>query len=103
MTEPAKNLPRAVDEAVGRLLEELPLRDKTKLGDMDEEDLIELHFSLGVYVRNEFGLWGENRDLMESCRSVSGEAYLHEDDAAMVIVTELWERVRESHVLRVVK
>ncbi len=103
VTEAAKNLPQAVDEAVDRLLVELSLRDKTKLVNTDEEDLLELHFSLGMYVRNDFGLWDENTELMESCRSLSGEANLHADDASFVIIRELWEKVRESHVLRVVK
>ena len=85
------------------LLSELPLRDKTNIANMTEQDLVSLHPMLGKYIRNRFGLWSENKDLLASCRFVSGNKELHEDDASAVIIKEVWKKLRENHVLRVVK
>jgi hypothetical protein len=95
-------LPRTVDEAVEFLLHELPLKDRTMIAKMEENELQYLHNTLGQYVRNKFGLWAENRSLMQSCRIRSGRN-LSEDECSAFIVRELWKRLQETHRLRAVK
>ena len=97
------SLPRTVDQAVTRLMSDLSLRDKTKIAKLKEEELVSLYFSLGEYIRNTFELWSGNRELMESCRVLSGMNELQEDDASAFIVKELLKRLHETHKLRVVK
>ena len=63
----------------------------------------DLNISLGSHIRYHFGLWCENDELMASCRSVSGEKDLHEDDATVFIIKELWKKLRKRYTLRVVK
>lgn len=70
---------------------------------MDEGDLVDLPFSLGSYGRNEFGLLFGNKQLLEDCRRVYMDQYLHPDQAYSVIIRELWNRLRKTHQLRVVK
>jgi hypothetical protein len=98
-----KTEPKTVSEAVDMMVANMPLKDKTVLASMDEADLFQLHFSMGVFIRNQFGLWSGNEELLNDCRKVSGEASLHPDDAASMIIKELWKRLRETHKLRVVK
>jgi hypothetical protein len=93
--------PETVDEAVERLVAELPLKDKTNIANMDEIDLAELHFSLGLSIKNKF-LYPRNEKLLESCRDVSADKYLHWDQASAVIIKELWKRLKKSHKIRVV-
>ena len=81
----------------------MSLKDRTRIASMDEGDLIDLHFSLGAYVRNEFGLWSGNDDLLNDCRQMSGITFMHPDDAAAFIIGELWERLRKTHKLRIIK
>ncbi len=71
-----------MDEAVYVL--ELLIEDKEKehIRNTSEDDLINLHFGLGQYIRNNFGLWHDNLELLESCGSIA----MHSDDASMVIV-----------------
>ena len=102
MNQPKNNIPKTVDEAVQRLMSDLSLKDKNTIANMDESDLINLHFSLGLSIRNCF-LYPRNEKLLESCRSVSKDKYLHWDQASMVIIKEVWKRLREKHKLRVVK
>jgi len=97
------NLPRTVDQALTRLMSDLSLRDKTQMAKLKEEELVSLYFSLGEYIRNTFGLWSGNRELMESCRTLSGMNELQEDDASTFIVKEFLKRLHETYRLRVVK
>jgi hypothetical protein len=96
-------LPRTVDEATDRLVSEMPLKVKVILANMKEIDLISLHPTLGLYIRDNFGLWSGNEELMKSCRTLMGEEKIHEDSASQLIISKLWEKLRESHLLRVIK
>jgi hypothetical protein len=93
--------PETVTEAVEKLISELSLKDKTAIANMDEDDLINLHFSLGLSIRNAF-LHPRNERLLESCRFLSQDKYLHWDQAPSVIIKALWKRLRETHRLRIV-
>jgi hypothetical protein len=96
-------LPKTVDEAVDRLISELTLKDQSKTAKMGEEDLSALSFTIGQYIRQQFGLGRGNEELMESCRSLSGEDGLHEETTSAIIINALWERLRQTHALRVLK
>ena len=95
--------PKTVDEAVDRLIAQLPLKDKTKLSKMGKEDLSALPFTIGNYIREKFGLGRGKDELMDSCRSLAEEDDLHEETASIVIIEVLWERLRQTHGFRVVK
>lgn len=99
----SKQLPKTVDEAVERLISELPLKDRTKIAKMGEDDLSALPLTMGQYIREQFGLGRGNKELMESCCSLSGEDDIHEETASMVVIEALWERLRQTHALRVLK
>ncbi|MBU0987841.1 MAG: hypothetical protein KKH68_11380, partial [Proteobacteria bacterium] len=62
-----------------------------------------LNLSLGIYIRNKLFPSDVNRDLFKSCCAVSGNNRLSESRAAFVIIEKLWERLRQTHRLRVVK
>ena len=94
---------KTVREAVDLLVSILPLKDRTLIASMDENDLIDLHFSLGSYIRNEFGLWSGNEDLLNDCRQMPGITFINADDAAAFIILELWKLLRKTHRLRAVK
>ena len=96
-------MPKTVDDAVKRLIANMPLKFKVDLSKMDEGELINLHFTFGVFIRNQFGLWNENDDLLNDCRELSGVTFMHPDDAAAFIIEELWKRLRKTHKLRAVK
>ena len=95
--------PRTVDEAVDQVIEELDLKDKVTIANMDLDDLVNLHPHLHVYFKNAFGLWPGNKELIESCRSISKEPVNDENDATSVILGVLFKKLYESHKLRTVK
>jgi hypothetical protein len=106
LTPPTKDRhskkPATVDEAVDRMMSEMKLKGLTKLANMPEGDLINLHFTLGMWVRNNF-IYPRNDKLLESCRAATRDKYLHHGQMHMVIVRELWKRLQETHKLKVVK
>jgi hypothetical protein len=102
MKQPKKE-PQSVAEAVERLISNLPLKDKATVANMSRNELHSLSLGLGGYIMNNFGLLSGNWELMKSCRSASKEILRHEEDAATVIITTLWEKLQQTHKLRVIK
>ena len=101
--EPPSEVPRTIDEAVDRLLSNLPLKDKTTVANMSHVELPNLHLTLGGYILNNFGLLSGNWELMSSCRAQAGNILQHDEDAVGIIIDALWEKLRKTHKLRVVK
>lgn len=85
-----KEWPETVDEAVRVVLDALSEDEQTQLAALPEGRLFELHFGLGMWIRNHLGLWSGNRRLLEA----SGER--HPDDASMVITVAVWRRLQED-------
>jgi hypothetical protein len=102
MNEINKLFPKNIDDAVDRLIEELSFKDKTKIANMSEADLVKLNLSWGVYIRNVFRL-RSNDPLLESLESYVGVNKITPDQASYIIIKELWERLQDSHVLKIVK
>lgn len=80
--------PATVREAVDILLQDLGPENLDELRATAEDDLIFHLMGLGRFIRNVFGLHGENPALLAS----TGAA--HPDDASMVIIESLWQRLR---------
>ena len=89
--------PKTVKEAVRRLVEEMPADERDFVRGMpSEEDLSELHFGLGLGIRNGFGLWGRNRDLLADCAARAERDEVGADAASFVILCALRERLIET-------
>lgn len=95
-------LPRTVEEAVESLISNITLKEKTRIARMEEDELIYFHPGLGAHVRDKFGLSEGNLSLMTSCSLASGGKDLDGDGASFLIIRKLWERLRTTHLLRVV-
>ena len=63
--------------------------DKKQVRETKREDLILFHHGWGTGIRNEFGLWRGNTNLMADCHAK------HPDDASMVIIKAVWERLQK--------
>jgi len=96
-------LPKTIHEAVERLITEMALKDKVVIANMIHDELIDLNSNLGAYIRNAFRLWSGNHELMESCRFVSKNKKLNVDEASFAIIDAMWEKLRKTHKLKVIK
>lgn len=66
-----------------------------RLRSLAKDELIELHFSLGLNIRNGFGLWDGNQALIDSCANAAGGSP-EPDSVSMMIITRAWEIVHRE-------
>ncbi|NQT68566.1 MAG: hypothetical protein HQ552_03195 [Desulfobacteraceae bacterium] len=94
---------KTVDDAVELLITEMPLKDRATMANFTKDELAPLNMTLGIYIRNHLFQKGANSELLASCSHVSENEHLSESDAAFVIIEKLWEKLRVTHRLRIVK
>ena len=92
-TNPQK-YPSSVDEAVALLISKLSDKEVKVLCQIKEDELTRYHMTLGAYIRNSFGLWGSNKDLLQSA---CGDKSCHPDDASTFIILHLWKNLQEHN------
>jgi hypothetical protein len=97
------NLPQTVQETLDRLISGMPMREKFSIANMKEENLFTLCPTLGAYIHNHFKVMSGNEPLLQSCRYALKKYEIQEMDVSLLIIKELWKRLREMHALRVVK
>ena len=92
-----------VDDALDHLEKTLSLKDKATIANMVAGELASLHFTLGDYINRNYGLFTEDSALLTDCRRRSGQWTLEPDAAAAYIIRQLWERLRDTHRIRIIK
>ena len=94
-----------VDGVVEDIIAEMPLDDKVRTANLNEDGLLILQLALGKYLR--YLLENQSEDvsikLLKDCIKQSGKETLDKAEAASYILKELWNRLQETHKLRVVK
>lgn len=101
--EVSSKKPQSVEAAVNQLISQMSLKDKATIANLSHDELPSLHRSLGDYIVNTFGLLSHNPELLASCRQKSGGDFQREEDAAAVIIEALWDKLQQTHRLRVLK
>jgi hypothetical protein len=89
--------PKTVDEAVEQIIAEMPVPDRKAVAKGSEERFVSLKHTLGIYLRNQLRHKPVNKELMEDCQAKFGINGLDEEEAATVILRELWQKLRETH------
>jgi hypothetical protein len=94
-----------VAAVVDDIIAEMPLDDRVRVANLDEDGLIVLQLGLGKYLRylidKQSGTVKEK--LMADCIKQSGNEALDEAEAASYFLKEIWNRLRKTHRLRVFK
>ena len=83
--------PKTLPEAVKVCLLTLNMEEKVAIKNTLEKDLFRFHFSLALNIRNQFGLWQGNNDLIQSCLAFDP------DHASMVIVRAVWGELNKDN------
>ena len=96
-------LPSTVDEVVTLLYSDLSLRDKVIMAHLSENKLdSSVYLAMAKTIRREFGLYNGNGELLKNCCSYLGREYDTYEDPAMVIMKELWKKVKRTHNLHLI-
>jgi hypothetical protein len=95
--------PRSVDAAIRQLIATLQLKDRASIATMRPEEVDHLRSGLGDYIKQNFGLYSGNTELLQSCAEVGHLARPLPDEACAVILRALWKDLRATHKLRIIK
>ncbi len=85
--------PTTVDGVVSDLIARLSPEDKEHIRNTPREDLIRFHSGWGTGIRNYYGLWRGNKQLIESA---CGKP-CHPDSASQIIIEKVWEALRKQN------
>jgi Domain of unknown function (DUF6794) len=89
---PPKMLP-TVNDVVTDVVPNLSLLSKLRIIYISDKRswVTSEHLELGMYIRNRYGLWRDNEQLMlDACKR-----HCHPDDASWVILEAVWDAVHQ--------
>jgi hypothetical protein len=86
-----ENWPTTVDATVKDIIASLSEKEKETVRNKKKEDLILFHRGWGMRIRNYYGLWRGNYQLLKDACGTG----CHPDDASMVIIEKVWEGLQQ--------
>jgi hypothetical protein len=95
--------PATITEALDHLESALPLKQRALIANMSIDTIPSMNATLGEYINTHFNLYTDNTDLLKDCRQRSGQPDLAPKHAAAMIIRALWEHLRATCRIRVVK
>lgn len=98
-----RQLPYTVEQVVDLLYDDLSLRGRVVIAHLSESELnLSLYAAMAKTIREEFGIYNGNTELLHSCCRYIGRRYERDEDPEMVIIKELWKKAKENHLLHLV-
>lgn len=86
-------LPETLEEAINTILSGMSLPDRLSFKRTRKDDLIMYHSTLGMQIRNSFGLWSGNPLLVKDMKLKDDT---HPDEVSFEIIKALWERIQKD-------
>ncbi len=87
------NKVNTLKEVLDKILSEMSLPDRNRLKKIKEDDLIMLHHTLGMQIRNVFLLWDGNINLAKDMDLAKDT---HADEVSQKIIEALWRRLQNE-------
>jgi hypothetical protein len=88
--------PKTIEDALTILLKILDKETMEIFASRSKEELKYYHCTAGVLIRKQFELTEGNDQLIESCQEFSGQYDLDGERASIVILEELWKRIKQK-------
>jgi hypothetical protein len=88
---PSADWPTTVQQTVQDILAHMSPDEQGEIRNIKREDLIRYHFNWGTGVRNRYGLWRGNAELIISA---CGQP-CHPEDASMKIMEAVWDALHK--------
>ena len=83
--------PTTVEATVDDIISKLSEKNKETVRTTRREDLIKFHHGWGTGIRNHYGLWRGNNELLESACGRK----CHPDGASMIIIEAVWNKLQQ--------
>lgn len=84
-------IPKNLEEAFVELKKSLPANELKEFKETPEDEIIKYHFSLGMGLRNRWGLWGGSR----LAKYFNGIGIFHPDDMSGIIIESFWRNLNK--------
>lgn len=85
------------DEIVEDILSVMTPEDRRTWESIAYEDLITAHFTTGMAIRNQYGLWKPDNPTPSAPYSeYPGDHEMHPDQISMRVIQKVWTRVRSN-------
>lgn len=94
--------PKSIDEIVSRISDEMSLKDRVVVANLQETQLELLEPTLGRYILAQVEHWQKSRAPAFSLSGVE-EGSADVEDVSSAIIKRLWKKLRETHRLRMIK
>lgn len=82
-------LPATIKATVRLVLGLKPEAEQARIGELTHGELVALDPGLGMWIRNNLGLWRGNQALLKATRQ------RHADDASQVLVEAVWQHLQD--------
>ncbi len=105
MNQTDKHSRSLIEALITDIIAEIPLEDKVRFANLAENEIQVLEAILGKFLNYRLEKLDEkvNEELLKECRAKFGDKSLNHSGAAVFILKELWNRLRETHKLRIVE
>lgn len=87
-------IPKDLDDCFVQLKKQLTPEDIEKMKTGTEDDMIQYHFGLGMWMRNNWGLWGGSR----LSKWFNAQGINHPDDMSGVILDSFWRHLNQKPI-----
>jgi hypothetical protein len=88
-------VPKDLNEALEFLYCNSPDKEKNKFRSLKEENLFEYHFGAGLSIRNSWGLWQGNNELVKSFNKIGIH---HPDDMSAIILKSFHRKLNNKDI-----
>ncbi len=95
--------PKTVEAAVDIIINEMHLKDRTLMANLNKEELAPLQLTLGLYIQKKLDIWSQDASLYQACVAAAEKENLDKSNLPMVLIKMMWKKLKDTHRLRVVK
>jgi len=105
MNQSDKHPQSLLDAMLNDIISEMPSEDRVRFASLAENEIQVLEEILGKFLNYRLEKLDEkvNGELLKEYRAKLGDKSLDHSGAAVFVLEELWNKLRETHRLRVVK
>ncbi len=96
-------LPKTLDEAANRVISRLPHMDRAIIANMEIEELEPIYTAYNPLIKNHFFLDNDDSELFAACCREAGKQDIEKNGAATIILHKVWDKLRGSEVLRLLR
>jgi len=100
---PDSELPRDVYDAAAEIIAGMTLKDRAAMANLSEGELAPLQLNLGMYIRQHLPRWFTSESFKRSCEEAAHDEGLDAANTPMVMIKIIWQRLKRTHRLRVIK